>query len=50
MDDSGISRLKFSALIYMGDSGYSPYTWILLVKYVVTDQVHVALDFVSLKI
>lgn len=23
---SGISRLKFSALIDMGDSGYSPYT------------------------
>lgn len=23
---SGISRLKFSALIYMGDSDYSPYT------------------------
>jgi hypothetical protein len=23
--NSGISRLKFSALIYMGDSGYSPY-------------------------
>jgi hypothetical protein len=24
---SGISRLKFSALIDMGDSGYSPYTF-----------------------
>jgi signal transduction histidine kinase len=26
MSISGISRLKFSALIYMGDCGYSPYT------------------------
>jgi hypothetical protein len=26
---SGISRIKFSALIDMGDSGYSPYTSII---------------------
>jgi hypothetical protein len=25
---SGISRIKFSALIDMGDSGYSPYTYL----------------------
>jgi hypothetical protein len=24
MDDSGISRPQFSALIFMGDGGYSP--------------------------
>lgn len=27
---SCISRLKFSALIDMGDSGYSPYTFIII--------------------